>query len=98
MTNLMLRDERHMEQDSMLVDLEDLTRYLYVNLLFFYRCIISRMFFINICLFIYFGVEQECQGGHSSRERPTVSVTQQQRSSYGHKVDDLCQRLPVLQS
>jgi hypothetical protein len=29
-TNLMLRDELHMEQDSMLVDLEDLTRYLCV--------------------------------------------------------------------
>ncbi|CAG0921280.1 unnamed protein product [Notodromas monacha] len=27
-TNLMMRDELHMEQDSMLVDLEDLTRYL----------------------------------------------------------------------
>lgn len=36
---LMNRDDLHMEQDSMLVDIEDLTRYLYV---FFYKQISIR--------------------------------------------------------
>lgn len=32
--HLIGRDDLHMEQDSMLVDIEDLTRYLYVSITF----------------------------------------------------------------
>lgn len=46
---LMERDELHMGQDSMLVDIEDLTRYLYVIFKF------SLLY-----LLIYFSIFQSC--------------------------------------